>query len=84
MSARALALAASIAFASLSVACGTSACVVPSPVQTPAWDHCYDDWTPDECSDVGGNSQGGTCESLGFTKQCPGETNTYRRPSYSC
>jgi hypothetical protein len=67
--------------------CGGSdgACVVPSPVRTPAWDACHDGWTAAECSDRGGVSGSASCSAQGFTVACPADgTNTYRRSTYSC
>jgi hypothetical protein len=72
----------------LAAACGggdAGGCIVPSPVQTPAWDACHNGWTTAECTARDGQASSSSCSALGFTTTCPADgSNTYRRSGYSC
>ncbi len=61
-------------------------CVVASPTGRPGWSHCYDGWTEQECDSLSDTTyhSTGSCNALGFTKQCPGEAPAWRLPSYPC
>jgi hypothetical protein len=64
---------------------GGGGCIVPSPVQTPAWDACHNNWSVDECTAAGGQASSSSCSALGFSVTCPADgSNTYRRSGYSC
>ena len=60
---------------------GSNSCVV----DTSQGGYCREDLDPDECSNLSdSHTSPQSCESLGYTKRCPGETFAFRMPSYSC
>jgi hypothetical protein len=78
-----------LSFGVLVAACGGGdgggACIVPSPVRTPAWDACHNGWAVSECTSAGGQASSSSCSDLGFTTTCSADgSNTYRRSGYSC
>jgi hypothetical protein len=65
------------------------ACIIESPVhpEDRDWDHCVDGYTFQECDETPDNHfwySERSCEDVGFTKQCPGEQNTFRKSAYAC
>ncbi|MFZ5471668.1 MAG: hypothetical protein ACOZIN_19755 [Myxococcota bacterium] len=78
--------AAVVVLALLAACGGEGACVIDSPTGNPGWEACHDGWSAEECAERGSEAvfHGGSCEGLGYTQQCPGETGSKRLPSYSC
>ena len=68
----------------------TGSCSFSSPTGREDWSYCYDDWTRGECSEhgeaLGEDSSYSllSCNTRGFTKQCPSERPTWRLPGYPC
>ena len=60
---------------------GGTTCVV----STGQGGYCREDLDAAECEQRSDSTvSSGSCEALGYSKRCPGETGVFRRPGHQC